>query len=62
MAKKLYTVIGFRQTGNPAPIKFRNVNNLEKCGKYLAGQGIAYFNAYEKATRQYVGRTYVKTT
>ncbi len=58
---KLYTVIAFRCQGDLAPLKYRNVNNLEKCRRFLETKGVLFFNAYDKATREYAGRIYVKT-
>lgn len=59
MAHKLYTCIVFFYLNSKPPLKYRNVNNLDRFNTFAESRGGYYFNVYEKVTRRFVKRVYV---
>jgi hypothetical protein len=59
MSKKLYTAIVFMAAGLP-PRKYRNINNIPNFVKFCQSFDSEYVNLYDKATKLYVERIYIK--
>jgi len=60
MAKKLYTAIVFMQDPNDQPRKYRNISNLNSFRLFAESIGGAYYNLYDKSTKLFVERIYIK--
>jgi len=59
MAKKLFTAIVFFKDNQPVR-KYRNISNINSFYNFCAGLGAEYFNLYEKTTRLFAERIYIK--
>jgi hypothetical protein len=60
MAKNLYSAIVFWKD-NVQPIrKYRNISNINNFINFARSLDAEYFNLYEKTTRLYVERIYIK--
>jgi hypothetical protein len=60
MALKLHNCIMFFPRANSElPMKYRNVNNLEKFRRFAMSKGAIYFNVYDKDTRSYNTRIWI---
>ena len=60
MAKNLYSAIVFWKD-NVQPIrKYRNISNINNFINFARSINAEYFNLYEKTTRLYVERIYIK--
>jgi hypothetical protein len=60
MAKNLYSAIVFWKD-NVQPIrKYRNISNINNFINFARSLNAEYFNLYEKTTRLYVERIYIK--
>jgi hypothetical protein len=59
MAQKLYTAIVFMLDGLP-PRKYRNINNIPNFVNYCTRINGEYINLYNKATKVFVERIYIK--
>jgi hypothetical protein len=60
MAKNLYSAIVFWKD-NIQPIrKYRNISNISNFTNFAKSLNAEYFNLYEKTTRLYVERIYIK--
>jgi hypothetical protein len=61
MGKKLYTAIAFfpAEFANQ-PCKYRNIGNKDNFVKFAKKSGFAYINWYDKDTKQFINREYVK--
>ena len=60
MAKNLYSAIVFWKD-NVQPIrKYRNISNINNFINFARSIDAEYFNLYEKTTRLYVERIYIK--
>jgi hypothetical protein len=60
MAKNLYSAIVFWKD-NIQPIrKYRNISNINNFINFARSLDAEYFNLYEKTTRLYVERIYIK--
>jgi hypothetical protein len=60
MAKNLYSAIVFWKD-NVQPIrKYRNISNINNFINFARTLDAEYFNLYEKTTRLYVERIYIK--
>jgi len=60
MAKNLYSAIVFWKD-NVQPIrKYRNISNINNFINFAKSLDAEYFNLYEKTTRLYVERIYIK--
>ena len=61
MTDKLFTAICFF---NPklaaAPLKYRNINNVQKFVAFAAGKGVMYFNVYGKETKNFIQRIWIE--
>ena len=60
MAKKLYTAIVFMADPNDTPRKYRNISNINSFYNFCVKIGAAYFNTYDKSTKIFVERIYIK--
>lgn len=59
MAKRLYTAIVFMNS--PQPIrKYRNIANLNSFRLFAQSINAAYYNLYDKSTKLFVERIYIK--
>ena len=56
----LFTCIIFFEDKNRIPAKYRNIRNLEKFKTFANTTNGHYFNVYDKQTRGYVQRVYLK--
>lgn len=59
MAKPLYTCIVFMQDGS-SPRKYRNISNKNNFFNFCITIKANYFNVYDKVSKQYVERVYIK--
>ena len=59
MAQKLYTAIVFMLDGLP-PRKYHNINNIPNFVNYCTRINGEYINLYDKATKVFVERIYIK--
>jgi len=60
MAKKLFTAIVFMQDANDQPRKYRNISNLNTFRLFAESINANYYNLYDKATKFFVERIYIK--
>jgi len=60
MAKKLFTAIVFFKDNNQPIRKYRNISNINSFYNFCAGIDAEYFNLYEKTTRLFAERIYIK--
>lgn len=60
MAKKLYTAIVFMADQTQSPRKYRNISNINSFYNFCVKIGAAYFNTYDKSTKLFVERIYIK--
>jgi len=60
MAKKLYSAIVFWKDNNQPIRKYRNISNINNFINFARSIDAEYFNLYEKTTRLYVERIYIK--
>ena len=56
----LFTCIIFFYDKTKTPAKYRNIKNLEKFKTFANTTNGNYFNVYDKQTRGYVQRVYLK--
>ena len=59
MAKTLYSAIVFMVDNTPAR-KYRNISNITNFTNFARTIGADYFNLYEKTTRKFQERIYIK--
>lgn len=59
MAKKLFTAIVFMNSPQPAR-KYRNISNLNSFRLFAQSINAAYYNLYDKTTKLFVERIYIK--
>lgn len=59
MAKTLYTAIVFFDYRQEAR-KYRNITNIDNFTKFAKSLDAVYFNLYEKSTRKFQERIYIK--
>jgi len=59
MAQKLYTGIIFFQDAQ-TPRKYRNISNINSFINFARSIDADYINLYEKTTRKYKERIYIK--
>lgn len=59
MAKTLYSAIVFMADNTPVR-KYRNVTNINSFINFARSINADYFNLYEKATRKFYERIYIK--
>lgn len=59
MAKNLYTAIVFMIDNTPAR-KYRNINNIYRFATWCESIPAKYVNFYDKQTKSYVQRIYIK--
>lgn len=60
MAKNLYSAIVFWKDNNQPIRKYRNISNINNFTNFAKSLDAEYYNLYEKATRLYVERIYIK--
>lgn len=60
MAKKLYSAIVFMQDPLAPVRKYRNIANINSFYNYCTTINAAYFNLYDKTTKLFVERKYIK--
>jgi len=60
MAKNLYNAIVFWDNKATPVRKYRNISNISNFTNFAKSIGAEYFNLYEKDTRLYVERIYIK--
>jgi hypothetical protein len=60
MAKKLFTAIVFMQDNIEQPRKYRNIANLNSFRLFAQSIGASYYNLYDKSTKLFVERIYIK--
>lgn len=60
MAKNLYSAIVFFKDNSQPIRKYRNISNINNFINFARSLDAEYFNLYEKATRLYVERIYIK--
>jgi len=60
MAKKLYSAIVFWKDNSQSIRKYRNISNINNFINFARSIDAEYFNLYEKTTRLYVERIYIK--
>jgi len=60
MAKKLYSAIVFWKDNSQPIRKYRNISNINNFINFAKSIDAEYFNLYEKTTRLYVERIYIK--
>lgn len=58
MAKTLYTAIVFFD--NQEVRKYRNITNIDNFTKFAKSLNAVYFNIYQKTTRKFQERIYIK--
>lgn len=59
MAKTLYSAIVFMADNTPVR-KYRNIGNINNFINFARSINADYFNLYEKATRKFYERIYIK--
>jgi len=59
MAKILYTAIVFMADNTPVR-KYRNISNIVNFTNYAKSINADYFNLYEKVSKKYQERIYIK--
>ncbi len=59
MAKILYSAIVFMANNTPAR-KYRNISNIANFTNFAQSIDADYFNLYEKTTRKFKERIYIK--
>ena len=60
MAKKLYTAIVFMADPLDTPRKYRNISNINSFYNFCIKINAVYFNTYDKSTKLFVERIYIK--
>jgi hypothetical protein len=60
MGKKLFTAIVFFQDNNIPIRKYRNIANINSFYNFCVIIDAEYFNLYEKTTRLFAERIYIK--
>jgi hypothetical protein len=60
MAKNLYSAIVFFKDNSQPIRKYRNISNINNFINFAKSLDAEYFNLYEKTTRLYVERVYIK--
>ena len=60
MAKNLYSAIVFFKDNSQPIRKYRNISNINNFINFAKSLNAEYFNLYEKTTRLYVERVYIK--
>ena len=60
MPKKLYTAIVFMTNPVETPRKYRNIANINTFYNFCVKINAAYFNTYDKSTKLFVERIYIK--
>lgn len=60
MPKKLYTAIVFMADPEQTPRKYRNISNINSFYNFCVKINAAYFNTYDKFTKLFVERIYIK--
>ena len=61
MSQKLLTAICFFNPKlSAAPLKYRNINNVEKFVAFAAGKGVMYVNFYAKESKQFIQRVWIE--
>jgi hypothetical protein len=60
MAKNLYSAIVFWKDNRQPIRKYRNISNINNFINFARSLDAEYFNLYEKTTRLYVERVYIK--
>jgi len=60
MAKNLYIAIVFWENKTIPVRKYRNISNISNFINFARSINADYFNLYEKDTRLYVERIYIK--
>ena len=60
MAKNLYIAIVFWENKTIPVRKYRNISNISNFTNFARSINAEYFNLYEKDTRLYVERIYIK--
>ena len=60
MAKTIYRAIVFMQDPNAPVRKYRNAYNDIKFYNFCESIGAAYYNLYDKTTKLFVERIYIK--
>ena len=56
----LFTCIIFFEDKTKTPAKYRNIKNLDKFKTFASNANGIYFNVYEKQTRNFKERIYLK--
>jgi len=59
MSKKLFTAIVFMNSPQP-PRKYHNISNINNFYVFCLSINAAYFNLYDKSTKLFVYRIYIK--
>jgi hypothetical protein len=59
MAKKLYSAIVFMKDSTPIR-KYRNISNINSFYNFCSTINADYFNMYDKTTKLFVERIYIK--
>jgi hypothetical protein len=60
MPLKLFTAIVFMQDINEQPKKYRNISNLNSFRLFAEKINANYYNLYDKTTKLFVERIYIK--
>jgi len=60
MAKKLYSAIVFYKDNIQPVRKYHNISSINNFIVFAKSLGAEYFNLYEKTTRLYIERIYIK--
>lgn len=60
MAKKLYNAIVFMQDPLAPVRKYRNISNLNSFRLFIESINGSYYNLYDKTTKLFVERIYIK--
>ena len=60
MAKKLYSAIVFWDNKTTPVRKYRNISNISNFTNFARSLDAEYFNLYDKTTKLYVERIYIK--
>lgn len=60
MKKLLTAICFFSPKEDRHPLKYRNINNVEKFIKFVEPKGVLYINFYNKETREFVNRHWIK--
>jgi hypothetical protein len=61
MQKKLYNAIVFFPPNlGRQPAKYRNISNPASFARFALRSGASYVNWYDKETKEYINRSYVK--